>query len=74
MGNGQEDDSQQIINPSQQPALNTTRLVLNQIDQTDLVLHIGDISYARGFASVVSVERSNWQESQLTFVPRSHLL
>jgi len=52
MGNGQEDDSQQIINPSQQPALNTTRLVLNQIDQTDLVLHIGDISYARGFASV----------------------
>ena len=53
MGNGQPDDSRQVGHPGQQPALNTTRLVLNQIDQTDLVLHIGDISYARGYASVV---------------------
>jgi len=52
MGSGQVDQSLQVIH-AQQPALNTTRLVLNQIDQTDLVLHIGDISYARGYASVV---------------------
>ena len=52
MGSGQVDQSLQVIR-AQQPALNTTRLVLNQIDQTDLVLHIGDISYARGYASVV---------------------
>ena len=39
----------------QQPAsLNTTRLVQNRMNVTDLVLHIGDISYARGYASVVS--------------------
>ena len=53
MGVGQPDDSQQI-DPSQQPALNTSRLVLKQLDQTDMVLHIGDISYARGYAGVVS--------------------
>ena len=53
MGNGQVDDSLQIM-VAQQPALNTTNLIYNQIDQTDLVLHIGDISYARGYASVVS--------------------
>ena len=52
MGNGQPDDSIQV-DAGQQPALNTTRLVLNQINETDLVLHIGDISYARGFAGVV---------------------
>ena len=53
MGNGQVDDSLQIMT-AQQPALNTTNLIYSQIDQTDLVLHIGDISYARGYASVVS--------------------
>ena len=53
MGCGHQDGTMQVIR--QQPAsLNTTRLVLNQLNVTDLVLHIGDISYARGFASVVS--------------------
>ncbi|XP_064404192.1 uncharacterized protein LOC135349586 [Halichondria panicea] len=51
MGNGQPDDSRQTVT-GQQPALNTTKLVLGQLDRTDLVLHIGDISYARGYASV----------------------
>ncbi|KAL5489146.1 hypothetical protein EMCRGX_G018204 [Ephydatia muelleri] len=51
MGNGQVDNSLQIMT-AQQPALNTTNLIYSQIDQTDLVLHIGDISYARGYASV----------------------
>ena len=55
MGNAQIDDSRQAVK-QQQPALNTTRLVENQIDETDVVLHIGDISYARGYASVVSVQ------------------
>ncbi len=53
MGNGQPDDSRQVVT-GQQPALNTTKLVLGQLYRTDLVLHIGDISYARGYASVVS--------------------
>ena len=52
MGNGQPDDSRQVVT-GQQPALNTTKLVVNQLNQTDVVLHIGDISYARGYASVV---------------------
>lgn len=51
MGNGQEDDSRQK-EPGQQPALNTTRGIKGEILSTDVVLHIGDISYARGYASV----------------------
>ena len=54
MGNGQIDDSQQATKKQQQPALNTTRLLNQYINKTDLVLHIGDISYANGYGSVVS--------------------
>jgi len=36
----------------QRPALNTTRLVLERIDDLDLVLHIGDIGYALGISSL----------------------
>ena len=55
MGNGQEDDSRQVVH-GQQPSLNTTfglkrEVILSPID-TVLVMHIGDISYARGYASV----------------------
>ena len=51
MGNGQEDDSRQVVT-GQQPSLNTTRRVMGEVDTTDVVMHIGDISYARGYASV----------------------
>ena len=52
MGNAQSDDSRQYL-PSEQPALNTTRLLNEYLNKTDIVLHIGDITYARGYASVV---------------------
>ena len=55
MGTGQYDDSIQA-KVQQQPALNTTRLVIGQLNQTDFVLHVGDISYAEGYASVVSIK------------------
>ena len=51
MGNGQEDDSCQVVH-GQQPSLNTTRGVEKELSSTDVVMHIGDISYARGYASV----------------------
>lgn len=35
------------------PSLNTTRNVLNRIKDLDLVLHIGDISYAVGYSAQV---------------------
>ena len=50
MGNGQEDDSQQVVH-GQQPSLNTTHGVKREVILTsinyELVMHIGDISYAR---------------------------
>ena len=50
MGNGQQDDSQQVVT-GQQPSLNTTRNIEGEAS-VDVVMHIGDISYARGYASV----------------------
>ena len=55
MGNGQEDDSRQVF-LGQQPSLNTTRGIKREVILTsinyELVMHIGDISYANGYASV----------------------
>ena len=43
-----------LVEDIQPNSLNTTRMVENMVDEIDFVLHIGDISYARGFSSVVS--------------------
>ena len=53
MGNGHIDDTWQVIR--QQPgARNTTAILKGLVNETDVVFHIGDISYARGYANVVS--------------------
>ena len=52
MGEAQSDGSLQPIR-SQVPSLQTTRLIESDMPMIDLVLHIGDISYARGYAGVV---------------------
>ena len=52
MGEAQSDGSLQPIR-SQVPSLKTTRLIESDMPMIDLVLHIGDISYARGYAGVV---------------------
>ena len=53
MGQGQRDDTKQPVT-GQLPSLNTTRLIMRDINHTDVLLHIGDVSYARGYAGVVS--------------------
>ena len=53
MGEAQSDGSLQPIH-SQVPSLQTTGLIKSDMPMIDLVLHIGDISYARGYAGVVS--------------------
>ena len=53
MGTAELDDSRQNISP-EQPAINTTRLLNKYRNETDVVLHIGDISYAEGYAATVS--------------------
>ena len=37
----------------QQPSLNTTKLIYKHINETDVLFHIGDISYAVGYAGEV---------------------
>jgi hypothetical protein len=51
MGNGHVDGTWQVIR-EQPGAVNTSRMLRGLVNQTDLVFHIGDISYARGFANV----------------------
>jgi hypothetical protein len=52
MGHAPRDGSREI--DDQEPALNTTRLVSAEVSKgnVDLVLHIGDISYARGYSQL----------------------
>ena len=53
MGAAELNDGRQIVSP-EQPAINTTRLLNYYRDETDVVLHIGDIAYAVGYAATVS--------------------
>jgi hypothetical protein len=50
MGKAEEDHSLEHW-PYESPSLNTTKNVIQQIDDLDLVMHIGDISYAVGYSS-----------------------
>lgn len=57
MGNGHVDGTWQVIR-EQPGAVNTSRMLKGLVGQTDLVFHIGDISYARGYANVVSIYKA----------------
>ena len=59
MGEAQSDDSKQPVY-SQPQSLNTTRCIQKELNDTDMVLHVGDISYAIGYGAIVS-----WTWSQL---------
>ena len=53
MGEAQSDDSKQPVY-SQPQSLNTTRCIQKELNDTDMVLHVGDISYAIGYGAIVS--------------------
>lgn len=52
MGCGEIDGSyrEQLFNPS----MNTTDRMKGELNHTDVVFHIGDMSYAQGYAAIVS--------------------
>ena len=54
MGCGQVDDTLFLVEDIQPHSFDTTDLIQTMLDDIDFVLHIGDISYARGFSAVVS--------------------
>ena len=47
------DNSSEVIH-TEPPSLNTTKRLIADAGDYDFVMHIGDISYAEGFASTVS--------------------
>ena len=53
MGCGEIDGSyrEQLYNPS----LNTTDRLMGELYRTDFLMHIGDMSYAQGYAAIVSL-------------------
>ena len=53
MGCGEVDDSLFLIEDIQPNSLTTTNILQKQLENISFVLHIGDISYARGFSAVV---------------------
>ena len=54
LGHAQMDDTKEI--KDDQPAsLNTTKRLIAEVDAHDFVLHVGDLAYAEGFATSVSV-------------------
>ena len=52
MGCGEIDGSyrEQLFNPS----INTTARLMQELYRTDFLMHIGDMSYAQGYAAIVS--------------------
>ena len=54
MGEAQVDDTlRPLYIHAEPPAINNTNLIAKEVNERDLVLHIGDISYAIGYAGVV---------------------
>lgn len=53
MGHGEVDDTRQVLK-LEQPALNTTRNLVREMNDYDLVFHVGDLSYADGYEAIVS--------------------
>ena len=63
MGCGEPDDSYQM--ETEQPSMNTTNLIQEKLDDIDFVMHIGDMSYALGYSSVVRGDAVATQDSLL---------
>ena len=54
LGHGEFDDSRQVLK-LEQPSINTTRHLINEMSRHDLVLHVGDLSYADGYEPIVRI-------------------
>ena len=54
-----------VFNHSQVPFLQTTRLIESDMPMIDLVLHIEDISYTRGYAGLVNQYESDFHSLSL---------
>ena len=52
MGHGVPDNTLQV-EKLEQASLNTTKNVYSEINETDLIVHIGDLSYAVGYSAQV---------------------
>lgn len=52
LGHGEFDDSRQVLK-LEQPSINTTRHLVSEMGRHDLVLHVGDLSYADGYEPIV---------------------
>ena len=59
LGHGEFDDSRQVLK-LEQPSINTTRHLVSEMSRHDLVLHVGDLSYADGYEPIVMLPYFLW--------------
>lgn len=52
MGHGAFDDTRQVLK-LEQPSIETTKHLISEMDSHDLLLHVGDLSYADGYEPIV---------------------
>lgn len=56
MGHGAFDDTRQVLK-LEQPSIETTKQLVSKMDSHDLLLHVGDLSYADGYEPIVGLGR-----------------
>ena len=54
MGHGAFDDTRQVLK-LEQPSIETTKQLVSKMDSHDLLLHVGDLSYADGYEPIVGL-------------------
>lgn len=55
MGHGAFDDTRQVLK-LEQPSLITTQHLISEMGSHDLLLHVGDLSYADGYEPIVCLQ------------------
>ena len=59
MGHGAFDDTQQVLK-LEQPSIETTKHLVSEMGSHDLLLHVGDLSYADGYEPIVSAKQGGY--------------
>lgn len=54
LGHAVTDDTQEYF-AGEPPSIATTKRLIEELDKHDFVMHVGDIAYAEGYSTTVSV-------------------
>ena len=72
MGHGAFDDTRQVLK-LEQPSLETTWHLVSEMRSHDLLLHVGDLSYADSYEPIVCCDTMQVYTSMHIFVQHSEM-